>query len=535
MVTGVADNEDLRASTILHPRPDESPADLGFDKLRVVRQNTPKPSGMNTFFRCVTGLIPRSSFRRHAAALGGGALAAQAVQALATPILGRLYDPSAFGVFTLLLSAAAIPAAIGGLRYELAIVLAKNNARAMNIVALQTICNIASTGLSLLAVLFFRNQIAAAFGVEELGLWLFLAPLVVFLTNAWLAVTYWLVRTKQFASLARCRVAQTSSAAGVQMAASFLFHGGPLGLIVGFVIGQCVPLLVLLKQVRLGYSKLLRDALSLQYIRQSAVDHSNFPKYTVPYGFAAVLRERGLVLLLGLFASTHVIGLFALALRLVYMPVGLISGSISTVLYQRVANERDVSVAGPLTYRILTTLVTAATPAFVFIAWHAQDVFAVLLGSQWRDAGLYAALMATPACTYLLSGVLDRMLDVVGHQRTALLIEAAYSSLAVLVFLVGLYVFKSAPIAVTLFAAVTACYHVVWMFAVYRCCRFPLSDLLRIALKAALVVAFTTSMLLTASLAFVESTPLWAGLAVLASCYGVVFAVAGWPRFRKEL
>ena len=498
---------------------------------------------MNTLLRRVTALIPRSSFRRHAAALGGGALAAQAVQAVATPILARLYDPSAFGVFYVLLSAAAIPAAIGGLRYELAIVLAKNNARAMNIVALQMICNLATTGLSLLAVLFFRHQIAATFGVEELGLWLFVAPGIVFLTNAWLAVSYWLVRTRQFSSLAKCRVAQTSTTAGVQMASSFLFHGGPLGLLLGFVVGECAPLLVLLKQARLGYSKLFRGSLSARNMRQSALEHSNFPRYTVPYGFAAVLRERGLVLLLGLFATTHVIGLFALSLRFVYMPVGLISGSISTVLYQRAASLRQVSDAGPLTYRILSTLVCAAAPGFVFIAWQAPEVIALLLGTEWRDAGTYAALMATPACTYLLSGVLDRMLDVVGHQRTALLIEVGYSIVSVLVFSLGLSYFENAPLAIGLFAAVTACYHVVWILAVYCCCGFPLADLLRLGLQATVVTIFTVSMLFAASLAFVGATPLWVAAAVLVGCYGVVFAIAGLPalgtqgdsgQYRKE-
>ena len=477
---------------------------------------------MITLLRHVSRLVPKSSFLRHSAALGGGALAAQAVQALATPVLGRLYDPSAFGVFALLLSAAAFPAALGGMRYELAIVLAKTDAKALNVAALQTFFNLATTVLSFFAVFLFRSQIATAFGVEELGLWLFAVPLVVFLTNAWLAVTYWLIRTKQFVSLAQCRVAQTSSAAGIQIATSFLFQGGAVGLILGYLVGLFAPLFVLVKQVRLGYSKLLRRVLSPAYMRQCAGNYSNFPKYTVPYGFAAVLRERGLILLLGLFATTHIVGFFVLALRLVYMPVGLISGSMSTVLYQRAASSKDVADTAPLTSRILTTLVWTATPLFIFLAWHAPDLFALLLGGEWRDAGLYASLMAAPAFTFLLSGILDRMLDIVGQQRTALCIEVVYSLCAVLAFAAGLYFLQSAPLAVGLFAAVTVCYHVVWIVAVYRCCRFPLLGLLKVGLQACVVASATAALLYLSSLPFSDGTPLWVGFVVLAGCYLLV-------------
>jgi hypothetical protein len=61
-----------------------------------------------------------------------------------------------------------------------------------------------------------------------------------------------------------------------------------------------------------------------------------------PYGLVSVGRERAVYVLLGLFSSTSVVGIYALAYRLTIGPIALITGSLSPVMFQRASVARDV-------------------------------------------------------------------------------------------------------------------------------------------------------------------------------------------------
>src|SRR5215472_7391066 len=126
-------------------------------------------SGRNLLRR----LVPKSQSQRSGAMLAGGAIFAQAIQAVVTPVLGRLYQPAVFGAWALVQSIAAIPAALGGFRYELAIILADDERETINVLALQMLCNCATTTGSLAVVMLLRHSIAAALGAPALANWLF--------------------------------------------------------------------------------------------------------------------------------------------------------------------------------------------------------------------------------------------------------------------------------------------------------------------------------------------------------------------------
>ena len=80
--------------------------------------------------------ITRSSFVRNIAIVASGQAFAQGLAVAASPILTRLYHPDAFGAFGILLSLAALGVVLAGLRYELAIVLLKDDGAASNLLVL---------------------------------------------------------------------------------------------------------------------------------------------------------------------------------------------------------------------------------------------------------------------------------------------------------------------------------------------------------------------------------------------------------------
>ncbi len=95
----------------------------------------------------------RSEFVRNSLKLVSGAAIAQAISLLLAPVITRLYSPSDFGTFTFLIALAGGIALIGTFRYEMAIMLPKDDKSAANVMFLSLGIAMAVTLLATIATL----------------------------------------------------------------------------------------------------------------------------------------------------------------------------------------------------------------------------------------------------------------------------------------------------------------------------------------------------------------------------------------------
>ena len=448
--------------------------------------------------------LPQSQFGRRVSILGAGALANQALQALTVPIIGRLYGPVNIGDWALLQSMAAVVATVSGLRYELAVVVADTEEEATSAALVQILSNVFIAGVLLCIVSFFARYLARVVGAQELAAWLFTVPVVAFLTSMFGLAINWLIRAAQYQMLARITLVQSGVTVAVQVLAALLFRPGLDCLVLGVIIGQVASIGAIRNLVCVKRGAAVARHLSGEALWRAARKHSEFPKYTAPWSLVGALRERGLVILLGMFGTVRVIGFYAMALRLVWAPQGLASTSLSAVLFQRAAEEADVANVGPLVLTVNLKIILLATPIFLFLAWWSGDLIALLLGEQWRGAGIYVSVLCTPALGFVLQGWLVRLLSVSGHQHVGFITEAAYSVAALASFGTALAIRRNAPFAVGAFTVITVLYQVAFLIVCYRCCRFPSRDLVRLgysflSLAAGIAAVFGTVALLPAT------------------------------------
>src|SRR5580704_15295476 len=129
--------------------------------------------------------LPRASgkFISHVLTLITGNGLAQVVNVVGTLLLARLFAPDAFGSFALFVTVVSFLAVLGGARYELAIMLPEQDAEAANILILSvlTLCGIC--GVSFLLVAALHSYVANLLGDPHLGLWLWGAPLAIFVNS----------------------------------------------------------------------------------------------------------------------------------------------------------------------------------------------------------------------------------------------------------------------------------------------------------------------------------------------------------------
>lgn len=120
-------------------------------------------------------LLPQSAYARNVLTLMTGTTLAQAIPIAISPLLTRLYSPEEFGRFALYMAVAMIASVMVTGRYELAILLPRQDKDALHIAALAMALSIAISALLLLVVLFFAHPIAALLGDVALAPWLYAA------------------------------------------------------------------------------------------------------------------------------------------------------------------------------------------------------------------------------------------------------------------------------------------------------------------------------------------------------------------------
>src|SRR5690554_4361739 len=155
-------------------------------------------------------LLPKSKYTRNVLTLMTGTGLAQAIPIAISPILTRLYTPEEFGMFGMYLAIVAILAVAATGRYELAILLPKNDKDAINILILSILLSALFSVLLLIVVIAFGEKIALLFGEPSLSKWLLWVPVSVLLVGAYQSLNYWSNRKAHYKRLAISRTLQSA-------------------------------------------------------------------------------------------------------------------------------------------------------------------------------------------------------------------------------------------------------------------------------------------------------------------------------------
>lgn len=292
--------------------------------------------------------------------LAGGALA-QLLPLLLGPWITRLYSPIEFGHFSLVWTVATNVAVVGCARYEFALPLEKDADQAARLMAL---CLRVLGAVTLASVLI--GWAWATWQDLDLALWLGLAVLAGALAQA---MTLWATRASAFNALAAARLVQYGGASLLQVALGLAAFGA-VGLLLGPILAGLAAALWLATVARPvnGWRSVLRqDRAGLMALARR---HKDFPLLNTPHAFAGALQDSVALLLLASLAGDASAGYWALALRYLKAPAGLVGGALSQTLYPRLVAARSPEEALRLVRQAMAALAAFAVPlATVLTVW----------------------------------------------------------------------------------------------------------------------------------------------------------------------
>lgn len=170
----------------------------------------------------------KSEFVNSVLTLMTGAIIAQALPVVVSPILTRIYTPKDFGIFALFVAISTIFGAISAGRYEFAIMLPKKDEYVINIIALSFIITCLVSFMLLVFIAIFGDLFVRLLKNEVMNLWLYLVPFSVFLMGLWNILSYFNIRNKNYVNLKNATIIKSVILSATQLLIGFTdkFVGG---------------------------------------------------------------------------------------------------------------------------------------------------------------------------------------------------------------------------------------------------------------------------------------------------------------------
>lgn len=480
---------------------------------------------------------PSPSLVKSVAQLASGRAIAAAVTVLATPIVTRLYDETAFGILGLVTAIAMLLYPFtNGFCYVLAMPLATSVSERRALLVLSVVLGLVATVLVAVITLAGGGWIAIACGKEELGKYLFFVPLFCLCSTFASSTTMALNCRKKFGHVAVRMTVEGITRRGVQIGAALAGLGGSAaGLLLGSLSAACAGTLtfsvVAVKPLWHADGKPFRIA----QLIHAAAKYKDFPRFRLWSESLIHVTNNFPMLFLGFFfSSVQIAGCYAVARTLLLLPLRLFTETSRQVFYveaaEKVARGESAAAATSQLLRLLSVF-TAFPLTTVFVL--GPLLFEVALGSRWHEAGVYARILAPGVAILAIGQPLSAMFDATSRMAEGLLYNIGLLvTQAVLMFL-GAYFFG----ARTAMACYTIGTVLVWGYILAR--TLGLARVGRIRAARLLVAPYIEAILLLVPTGvlygyFEWRIPALVALAVACVVQAVIIHVR-YPQIRRKL
>lgn len=331
-----------------------------------------------------------SDFGRNMSTLMFGTLVSLAIPIVITPLLTRLYSPEEFGILALFLSISAIIGSIASAQYDQAIMLPDCEEDSSNLLVLSITTSAILSLLSLLVIAFFSKRLANALSNPDIENWLYFIPVSVFMIGTFNSFRFYSLRHKSFKNISLSLVSR-SVGLGISQLSFGIIGFTNVGLIFGQIVSHFLGNFYLWRSIR---GNVHLGVVSTASVKMLATKYRKFPLYSMPAVLINSINLNAMSLCIPFLFNASTLGIYAIAMRLIGIPMKIIGGSFAQVYFQKASEE--IKITGT-TERIflgsVKKLVLLALPMFTIIYVLVDPLVVLVLGEEWVIAGKYAKIV----------------------------------------------------------------------------------------------------------------------------------------------
>ncbi len=321
-----------------------------------------------------------------------GTVVAQVLPLAVLPVLTRGVGAEQLGFYFLWLGIAGILTVAGTGRFDLALYTARTQQSVDYCFRLVVMSSALMAAIALMVASatdssWLPAEMAVSPGQFTVSLILFAGAMAVH--QAILAV---LVYRSDFIRLGWAKVLLAGLVAILQLA-MVLAGLGLHGLIYSQLLMTIVAASIALNWAGLSPLRLAREFSGLR-LACTFKRNYRFPLYSMPADFINTLAAQLPLIVIAARFDSPSLGFFALTMRVLSAPIGLIANSILTVYKERAGREyRETGTCRGAYLYTLRTLVPLAIPPLLVIALFGEELFRFIFGVDWAQAGRYAQIL----------------------------------------------------------------------------------------------------------------------------------------------
>ncbi|MEM0648666.1 oligosaccharide flippase family protein [Staphylococcus lugdunensis] len=351
----------------------------------------------------------------------------QFILIITTPVVSRIYSPSQFGEFTIFSNIAMILISIINARYDLLIINAKNQHKA-NVLSqisfiISAVIILCLIPISIIFLIIFPQYILDI-------IFVIITLVLVSFTNIF---TNYLNRERNYKALSIINIFRSASMTLIQIGLGVL-HFGSLGLIIGFAFSY-------ISGIGIGYRTFKRYFYIItdkQEVRNEFLEHKNQLIYSTPSILLNSLSFSIVIFFLGILYTNEEVGIYGMTIRILGIPVTIISLGLSKIFMQR-ANDYYLKYG---TFRNLLlkfsgALIVLSIALYIPFYLLSENIVNLILGSQWLGTITVMQITIPLFAIRLLVSTVSLSVVVIKKQQIELMLQASFVIGTVITFYIS--------------------------------------------------------------------------------------------------
>jgi O-antigen/teichoic acid export membrane protein len=370
-----------------------------------------------------------NSLVRSSLALMTGSIFAQVVFLLSSPVLTRVFGFADFGGLANYNAWVSILALLGSLRYDHAIIVAKDDESARRVILLAAALTFASSGIYAVIGAVIQSRPAEQGYLRDILGIVLLIPVGVLVANLSSILVQLSVRAGLFQSLAIIAGVQAIVGVAIQITLGML--GVDSGLIIGTLVGSVVYGVILAGLLwRDGALAGLRADLAVGNLRRTAREFSNFPRYALGADALGLVTLSFTPVLISALFNPALAGVFAFSIRVVRLPMLVISTAIAGVLRKEGIDQlRRTGSVYSLYKSVVTGLLAVGLVPCIVMLLYGPEIFGVVFGAEWSEAGRVVQILSPGILLEFMAFPLTTLYLITDRQRITLKLQLLGTSL----------------------------------------------------------------------------------------------------------
>lgn len=352
-----------------------------------------------------------------------GSFFGQLTFALTTPIITRIYDPEVFGYFAIYSAIVRMVSAISSLRYEMALLITKNEDDANYLLLISILSVFIISLFTYLALTIF-----SLFGVfDPLSILIFsykeIICLGIFLWGLINVFSSSETRSGRFSNIGTLKFIRPFATASIIIGYGLAIRTSYFGLLIGDLIGTLVGVIFIILRSIKHYKIKSFDNISLSRLIYLLRRYKRFPLFGTWEVLINSLMIQFPVILISNFQPAVVVGSFALAYRILLMPMTLFNAGVSQVFLKNVSDNKSFYEVNKLIIKTLRILLMLSIFPLIIITLIGEDLFSFIFGNNWSEAGKYIEILSWFGFSAFLVQPLSQLIYVYEKQKEALAIS----------------------------------------------------------------------------------------------------------------